>query len=182
MHRLGIAHRDVKPQNIMLLPDGGAKILDFGVARLPVAEEIDEFETPGTLEFMAPELFEHLRGDSLSDQYALGVTLYVALSGRYPQGEVPPGSGPLFGPVAPPSRFRSDIPAWLDATILRALALRREERFGDIDELVFELEHGRRRITRPIARKPLIERDPVRFWKVLCLVLAVLLAASLMKR
>jgi serine/threonine protein phosphatase PrpC len=183
LHRAGIAHRDIKPQNILLLDDGEVKIIDLGVARLAQADDLDaleEAETPGTVDFMAPELFEQGRGDALSDQYALGVTLYRMLTDRYPLGETPPGNRPLFGPAPPAARYRRDAPAWLDATVAKAIALKPQERFGDVAELVFELEHGKRRAA-PLARaRPLIERSPTLFWKLLCGLLALLLALSLL--
>jgi serine/threonine protein kinase len=178
LHRQGVVHRDITPRNIMLLAGDSVKIIDFGIARLPGFEDPGEVETPGTLDYMAPELLEGLPGDSASDQYALGVSLYVMLTGKYPHGATPQGARPLFGPVAPPSRFCDEIPAWLDAAVLRAIALRREDRFGDVDELVFELEHASSRTAPRPARKPLIARDPVLFWKVLCVVLLIVLAAS----
>jgi serine/threonine protein phosphatase PrpC len=180
LHRLGVAHRDVKPQNIMLLDTGEVKIIDIGVARLPGFEDdLDEPETPGTADFMAPELFAKARGDALSDQYALGVTLYRMLTAHYPFGETLPGGRPLIGPVAPITRYRGDVPAWLNATVLRAISLRPEDRFGDVHELVFELEHGKARAAPVGGPRPLIERNPVMFWQLLCLVLAVLLGLSL---
>jgi len=179
LHRLGVAHRDVKPQNIMLLDTGEVKIIDLGIARLPGFEEPDEPETPGTADFMAPELFAKARGDALSDQYALGVTLYRMLTAHYPFGETPPGGRPLIGPVAPITRYRADVPAWLNATVLQAMSLRPEDRFGDIDELVFELEHGKARAAPLGGPRPLIERNPVAFWQLLCVVLALFLGLSL---
>ncbi len=181
LHRAGVVHRDLKPQNIVLLEDG-LKIIDFGVARVAGFEELDEAETPGTVDFMAPELFEPNPGDALSDQYALGVTLYRMLTGRYPFGETPPGGRPLFGPAPPVSRYRADAPAWLNAAVLRAIALNPHDRFSDVDELVFALDHGEARAT-PLARpRPLMERHPLLFWRLLCLLLAVLLAISLLTR
>lgn len=180
LHHLGVAHRDVKPQNIMLLDTGQVKIIDLGTARLPGLDDLDEPETPGTVDFMAPELFAAARGDALSDQYALGVTLYRMLTALYPLGETPPGSRPLFGPVAPITRYRSDVPAWLNGAVMRSISLRPHDRFGDIDELVVELEQGKARAT-PLGRPPPpVERNPVRFWQLLCGLLAFLLVLSLL--
>jgi serine/threonine protein phosphatase PrpC len=182
LHRAGVIHRDLKPQNIILPDDGGVKIIDLGVARLPKLEELEEAETPGTADFMAPELFEGAPGDPLSDQYALGVVMYRMLTAQYPFGETPPGARPLFGPVPPVSRHRGDVPAWLNATIMRAISLRQDDRFGDVDELVFQLEAGQTRAA-PVSRpRPLIERNPLVFWRLLCAVLAILLAISLWTR
>ena len=182
LHRAGVTHRDIKPQNIMLAEDGGVKIIDLGVARLPGLEDLDEAETPGTADFMAPELFERRRGDALSDQYALGVTLYRMLSAKYPYGETPPGARPLFGPTPPLTHYRDDVPAWLNAAVLRAIALRREDRYDDLDELVFTMEHGSARAAPTPRPRPLLERNPTLFWKLACLLLAALLAVSLLRR
>jgi serine/threonine protein kinase len=179
LHRAGVIHRDINPRNVMVLEDGGIKIIDFGVSRLPNLDDFQEEETPGTADFMAPELFESSRGDPLSDQYALGVTLYRMLTARFPFGETPPGSRPMIGPIPTISHYRKDVPAWLDAVILRAMAPKREDRFGDIDELLFELEHGSKRAAPISPRRPLLDRNPVLFWQILCVLFALLLIVSL---
>ncbi|MEJ0051290.1 MAG: protein kinase [Methylovirgula sp.] len=178
LHKAGITHRDIKPGNIMLLENGDVKIFDFGVARLPRLDDIDEAASPGTLDFMAPELFQEERGDALSDQFALGVTLYRILSNHYPYGETLPGERPLFGPATPLSGYRRDVPAWLNAAVLRAISMRRDDRFGDLHEFIYALEHGNLH-PRPRYRRPLIERNPLLFWKVLSGLLAALLILSL---
>jgi hypothetical protein len=66
--------------------------------------------------------------------------------------------------------------------VLRAIAPRREERFGDVEELVYELEHGRNRAAALAAPKPLLERNPVLFWQLIGLCLAILLLLSLLRR
>lgn len=181
LHRAGITHRDFKPGNIMLLENGEVKLIDLGVACLPRFEHVDEAETPGTLDYMARELFRDNRGDALSDQYAFGVTLYRMLTGTYPFGETVPGERPLFGPAPPLSAYRDDVPSWLNRAILRAISLNREDRFGDLDELLFELEHGHLR-PPPRRRAPLIERNPLLFWQLLCALLALLLILSIAMR
>ncbi len=181
LHRAGVTHRDIKPQNIMLLDNGDVKLIDLGVARLPRIEDADEPATPGTLDYMAPELFRENRGDALSDQYALGVTIYRMLAGVYPFGETPPGERPHFGPVPPLSAYRNDVPAWLNAAILRAISLYRDDRFADLDEFIFELEHGNLHVA-PRYRGPLIERNPLLFWQLLCAALVILLILSLATR
>jgi serine/threonine protein kinase len=173
LHKAGVTHRDVKPQNIMLLDDGEVKLLDLGVAHLPRLEDVDESATPGTLDYMAPELFREDRGDALSDQYALGVVLYRMLAGVYPFGETPPGERPLFGPVPPLSAYRDDVPARLNAAILRTISLPRANRFANLDAFIFELERGNLPVA-PRRRGPLFERNPLLFWRLLSAVLAAL--------
>ena len=182
LHRLGIVHRDIKPDNVLLTSDGGCKLIDLGVAGLPRLEEFAEDEAPGTPSYMAPELFDGARANDRSDQYALGVTLYRMFTGLYPYGEVEPFSHPRFGRAAPPSRVRPDMPGWLDALILRAIAIEPAARFGDVTELVIALESGAAHAVRPIGPRPLIERDPVRFWQVIALLLAAALIAALATR
>jgi serine/threonine protein kinase len=173
-----VTHRDVKPQNIMLLDDGEVKLIDLGISRLSRIEDNEEASTPGTLDYMAPELFRENRGDALSDQYALGVTLYRMLTGAYPFGETPPGERPLFGPIAQLSAYRNDVPLRLNAAILRATSLHRDDRFEDLDEFIYELEHAHSRMEPP-QHPPLIKQTPVLFWQILCALLAVLLVLSL---
>jgi serine/threonine protein kinase len=181
LHRGGVTHRDIKPQNIMLLDNGEVKLIDLGIARLPRIENAEEAATPGTLDYMAPELFRENRGDALSDQYALGVTIYRMLAGVFPLGETPPGERPHFGPIPPLSAYRNDVPAWLNAAILRTISLHSDDRFADLDEFIFDLEHGNLRAD-PRHRRPLIERNPLLFWQLLCAVLVILLILSIVTR
>ncbi len=181
LHRLGVAHRDIKPENVIVGVDGGCRIIDLGVARLPRVEDFAEAELPGTPSYMAPEMFDGAAGDAATDQYALGVTLYRLFTGRYPYGEVEAFSRPKFGDPVPPSRYRPDLPAWLDAAILRAVARAPRERFGDVDELIHNLEQGSTRAAPLRSRTPLIERHPVRFWQGVALILAIALLATLIR-
>jgi serine/threonine protein kinase len=87
-------------------------------------------------------LFHGEAGSEASHQFALGVTLYRMFTGQYPYGEVEAFSRPRFDKPQRPSRFRPDMPAWLEATLLRAVAVDPDERFGDVIELLRALEDG----------------------------------------
>jgi serine/threonine protein phosphatase PrpC len=179
LHRLDIVHRDIKPDNVILTTDGGLKLIDLGVARLPRIDEFTPAEIPGTPAYLAPEMFDGNAGDAATDQFALGVTLWRIFAGRFPYGETEAFSRPRFGKLDPPSRGRPDLPAWLDAALMRSVAVAPGDRFGDVVELLRALEGGAavaRSNHRPIS---LIERDPVRFWQGLSLLLAVALVAAL---
>jgi serine/threonine protein kinase len=129
---------------------------------------------------MAPELFDGNPADEKTDQFALGVSVYRLFTGRFPFGEIEPFSHPKFRAPSRLASHRPDLPAWLDRTIGRALAVNPNDRYQDVLEFMFELEHGADRAS-PIApeRKPLYDRNPLLFWKVVAGLLGLLLAASL---
>jgi serine/threonine protein kinase len=179
LHRAGIIHRDIKPENVILLKDGSLRLLDFGVARLAKAEDPGMEQIPGTPSFMAPEMREGGTGDESTDLYALGVTFYRAFSGHYPYGEIEPFSHPRLKPPVPLSRYRPDLPAWLDFALGRAFAIDRGQRHGDVLEFAFEIENGLARggaAAEP--RRSLYERNPLLFWQVMCMLVLGLLALS----
>ncbi|MDE2413011.1 MAG: serine/threonine protein kinase, partial [Sphingomonadales bacterium] len=182
LHRLDVVHRDLKPDNAILTSDGGLKLIDLGVARLPRIEDFRVDEIPGTPGFMAPEQFEGNAGDALTDQFALGVTLYRWFTGQWPYGEQEAFQRPRFGRPAPPSRHRPEIPSWLDDAILTAIQPERDARFDDVIGLLRALEGGGSLEGGSRRNLPLIERDPVRFWQALCALLAAGLLAALVLR
>jgi len=98
----------------------------------------------------------------------------------YPYGEIEPFSRPRHKKPKPLLAYRPDLPAWLDQAIARATAVNPDDRFQDVFELVFELEHGAMRAA-PAAppRQPLYARNPLLFWQVACALLAAALIASL---
>lgn len=183
LHRAGIVHRDIKPENILLLKDGGLRLIDLGVARLPQVEDFAAQDIPGTASYMAPELFAGASGDDASDQFALGVTVFRMFSRKYPYGEIEPFSKPRFGAPASLSALRPDLPSWLEGAIFRAIALEPEKRYADVLEFAFELENGAQN-AKPTARRKasLYERNPLRFWKTMSALLAIALAVSLARR
>ena len=101
-HRRGILHRDVKPQNVLLDPDGRARLTDFGSAKLDGQLGVTGSGTlAGTLAYTAPEVLAGRRGDARADVYALGLTLYYALT-----GELPDAPSPHLPPTPCPPGFR----------------------------------------------------------------------------
>lgn len=180
LHRAGVIHRDIKPDNVILAPDGGLRLVDLGVARVPRLEEFPICDIPGTPSFMAPELFRGQAGDEASDLYALGVTVYRMFAVSYPYGEVEPFMTPRFGKYVSMSKARPDLPAWLDAVVAKAVDVDPERRFGDAIEFAHELENGATS-ARPAspARRSLYDRDPLKFWQFVALALSVVVIALL---
>jgi protein phosphatase len=175
LHRLDVAHRDIKPANLHLGEDGKLRILDLGVAHCPACPQSQAGDMPGTPSYMAPELFsgtaEHNR--TRADLYAAGVSLYHLLTRKYPYGEIEAFQHPRFGDPTPPTRYRPEIPGWLENALLKACARLPEERFETAEEFLLALERGEAsRLTRP-RPTPLAARDPVLFWQAVALVAIV---------
>jgi serine/threonine protein phosphatase PrpC len=182
LNRQRIIHRDVKPENVLLCGDGGLRLLDLGASRLPGMEEEPAEDIPGTPSYMAPELFGGESGDERSDVYALGVTLYRLFSGgHYPYGEIEAFSTPRFSKRTSLTKYRPDLPAWLDASLARAVMVNSKERHGDAMELALELEHhlAQGPAVDRARRVSLYERNPLRFWKIVSLLLFFALLFSL---
>jgi serine/threonine protein phosphatase PrpC len=181
LHRAGIIHRDIKPDNVMLEPGGGLKLIDLGVARLRQFEDESAVETPGTRSYMAPELFAGATADESSDLFALGVTVYrMFTGGTYPYGEVEAFSTPRFGKAVSLTRERPDLPAWLDRALARAIAIDRRDRYTDAVEFAFELEHGSlRAVPHALGRPSLYDRNPTAFWQVISATLLIALLIAL---
>lgn len=165
LHRLNILHRDIKPANVHLGADGKLRILDFGVAASDGLHNLDD--GAGTPSFMAPELIAGEPASVQTELYACGVTLYYLLTRKYPYGEIEPFQHPKFGEPTPPTRFRPEIPQWLENVLLKAVAREQGQRFETSEEMLLALERGERRPLDTPRRAPLLERDPVRVWQVL---------------
>lgn len=159
LHRLDIIHRDIKPDNVHLGSDGRLRILDLGVAASD-GQDFSEINNPGTPSYMAPELYAGADANVASDLYAVGVTLYELLTRKYPYGEIEPFQKPRFGDPTPPARYRPDIPEWLEAVLLKAVARDPESRFETAEEFMLALERGAHRPLRVARKTPLFKRDP----------------------
>ncbi|MFI5209455.1 MAG: serine/threonine-protein kinase [Gemmatimonadales bacterium] len=144
-HRHGVIHRDVKPQNILIDPDGRARLTDFGSAKLDGVTGVTRTGgLVGTLDYLAPELLAGRRGDGRADLYALGLTLHFALTGRLPErpgGHAPVpanqmGYRPSRIPGAPPP------PPWLDQLVAQATTAAPERRFPSAQAMAEALAQG----------------------------------------
>lgn len=163
-----LAHGDIKPENILVLRDaaGGTqfRLLDLGSA----AELFSVTSRAGTPSYLAPERF---RGGALSERteiFAIGVTLYEALSQTYPYGEIERFQTPRFDTTPRrPSRLNPAVPLWLESILLRALEPSAERRYQNFSEFAFDLTHPDSVASHHRKGAPLLERNPLLFYKVL---------------
>lgn len=169
LHRSGVVHRDIKPANLHLGDDGQWRILDLSVALSGHEPRVQRSLHAGTPSYINPEQWaeDPVPPDARSDLYALGVTLYVWLTGKLPYGEIEPYQTARFrrDPAAP-SRLRPDVPLWLDHIVLKAVARDARLRFETAEELVLALERGASRPLPAPGATPLVVRDPAALWKI----------------
>jgi serine/threonine protein kinase len=183
LHRVGIIHRDIKPDNVILESGGSLKLIDLGVVRVPGLEEFPPENIPGTTAYMAPEMLAGEPGNEITDIYALGVTLFRAFTGEYPYGNLDATSPPRQNQARGFSRLRPDLPAWLEAALTRAIAVDPARRFDDMTEFAVVMEAGPARAPTEIRRpRTLYERAPLQVWQGIAALLAFALLASLLMR
>ena len=142
-HNHGIVHRDLKPENVFLLPDGTAKLMDFGVAWSGISRVTMEGEIVGTVFYLAPEQALGEQFDHRVDLYALGVIMYELLTGELPffaDNMLAVISQHIKQPVVPPSEKNPQIPPSLDSLVLRLLSKDRDDRPYSALDVLNELE------------------------------------------
>ena len=179
-HRLEMLHQDLKPDNIMIDGTGTVKIIDFGATRvagmMEVSTPIEQINLLGAAQYAAPEYFLGENGTSCSDIFSLGVIAYQMLSGKLPYGaEVPKSRTRAAQRKLEYKSVLSDdreIPAWIDEAIMKAVHPDPRKRYDELSEFVFDLHHPNSAFLSKI-RPPLIERNPVIFWKVVSFVLMI---------
>ncbi len=180
MHRQEMLHQDLRPENIMIDSSGTARIIDFGstcvagVAEIYTANEQQHIR--GTLQYTAPEYLLGEPGTASSDLYSLGVIAYEMLSGNLPYG----ASMARANTRAVQKRLsycsvlddERTIPFWVDETIHKAVHPQPARRYSEMSEFLYDLRHPNPALLRK-QRSPLVERNPILFWKALSLMLFI---------
>lgn len=186
-HRLEMLHQDLRPANILIDASATLRLIDFGSARVAGLAEQAPGEyaeaPPGTLQYMAPEYFLGEAGTARSDQFSLAVITYQLLSGELP-----------YGPDVAKCRTRAaqkrlvyrplhngerDVQVWVDDVLRKALHPDPYRRYAELSEFVQQLRQPDAELIRR-HRPPLLERNPVMFWRSTTLILGGLLLWQLL--
>ena len=185
-HRLEMLHQDLRPNNIMIDASGTVKIIDFGSTRVAGLIEI---ETPierqnnlGTAQYTAPEYFLGEPGSSRSDLFSLAVITYQMLTGQLPYGAQVARSTTRAAQRKLTYRSmletRRDIPLWIDEAVRKALQPNPLKRYEASTEFLYDLRHPNKTFLNK-SRPPLMERNPLFFWKSISLILTIIIVILL---
>jgi serine/threonine protein kinase len=172
----------------MIDKTGTAKIIDFGSTKVKgvveAAPAVDHQDILGTFQYTAPEYFVGESGTSCSDIFSLGVITYQMLTGRLP-----------YGAEVAKARTRSqqrklryetalddnrELPAWIDQVLRKAVQIDPYKRYGELSEFTFELRHPKEGLGS--SSVPLLERNPLLFWKCATLLLAAIVLLLLFSK
>ncbi len=182
--RLDLVHGDIKPENILIMSDYDR--LRFKLIDLGSATEIFSIITRAcTASYLAPERFHGTPISERTEIFAIGVTLYQALTGAFPYGEIERFQTPVFGQAKAPTRLNPNIPPWLESVILRAVVVNPERTYQHYSEFAFDLANPDK--VEPFFRPgaSLLEKNPLAFYKTgfwLLLAATLALLARLLTR
>ena len=163
--RYDLVHGDIKPNNIMIAKDEDEnlefKIIDFG----SIIEIFSTDTRAGTPSYLSPERFLNEAISETTEIFSIGVTLYLALTGKYPYGEIEPFQNPTFKEAKKPSTYNKNIPDWLENLILRSIAVDKDKRYQNYSEMLYELKSPQNVKAFFPQNSSIIERSPVLFYR-----------------
>lgn len=148
-HSKGIIHRDIKPQNVMILKDANIKVADFGIASLENRKREAEGQAVGSVHYIAPEQAKGYPADARSDVYSLGMVMYEMLTGVLPyDGDTPQEVAikHIAGECPPPKELKPDIPEELERITLKAMSADIDKRYNSAVDLMRDLEAFRQKM------------------------------------
>jgi len=185
-HRLEMLHQDLRPENIMIDKTGTVKIIDFGSTKVTgiteISTPIEHHNIQGTVQYIAPEYLLGQTGTPRSDLFSLAVISYQMLCGKLPYGAQVAKSTTKSAQmklkyIGLPFDDRH-IPSWVDGALKKALQPNPLNRYEEVSEFLFDFRHPNKTFLNK-DRAPLLERDPIIFWKGLSFILMSIIAVLL---
>jgi serine/threonine protein phosphatase PrpC/predicted Ser/Thr protein kinase len=175
LHRKEMLHQDLRPENIMIDTNGTVKIIDFGAVRVAGVSETglpdQGSDIPGTMQYTAPEYFLNEAPSKTSDYFSLGVIAYQMLTGRLPYGA-------QVAKIRNRTQLRklryipTSAPDWLGAALQKMVHPDPFKRYSSLSEFVADIRHPNKGFGTGKAT-PLAQRNPVKFWQVIAMILAL---------
>ncbi len=174
-HRMEMLHQDLKPENIMIDTNGVVKIIDFGSVKIAGIAEITPLESNeenvlGTLNYTAPEYHLGQRAGVKSDLYSLGVITYEMINGALPFGRDMPENPNKMNlsklEYVPSFHKNTMVPIWIDGALKRATSIAPQARYDEISEFIHDLSKPNPDFLKESQQIPIIERNPLLFWKL----------------
>lgn len=185
-HRKEMLHQDLRPENIVIDSTGTVKIIDFGSTRvagiMEITTPIARTDLLGTAQYTAPEYFIGESGTPRSDMFSLGVITYQMLTGKLPYGaqvakcRTKAAQNNLIYDSA--LHDEREMPAWIDDVIRKMVHPNPYKRYEELSEFLYDLRHPNKAFLNK-TRAPLLERNPVMFWKGVSFILAVIVVTLL---
>lgn len=188
MHRRGMLHRDLRPHNVMVGEDGHATIIDFGSVHVAGLEDVaprafEDAAYAGTFQFSAPELYLGHAASVQSDVFSLGVIAYQLLTGELPYGTRVAAANTAAAQrklaYCPASQLNPDLPDWVDAALVKAVAIDPNQRYESPAELVQDLANPNRSLPLPMQKQA---RLSLQFWRAAALLLLAALSFAIFTR
>jgi serine/threonine protein phosphatase PrpC/predicted Ser/Thr protein kinase len=196
LQRLGILHRDLKPENIMISPQGKVVLIDYGAAQAQGLIELTGFltssdegggqgdESPlGALDYIAPEYLLTGVATHEADIFSMGVIVYEMLTAQLPYQH----NTLIFQRrtsnwhYISALQYRPQLPLWVDLALKKACHPQKNQRYSSMSEFLADISQPNKAILTRLAQSPLIERDPVKFWKTMCGLLLFILMFQLLE-
>ncbi|PCH59495.1 MAG: serine/threonine protein kinase [SAR86 cluster bacterium] len=186
LQRMGMVHRDLKPENILIDENSQVKLIDFGTVRVDALEEIHlaiKEDCPvGSVDYIAPEYLMGEAGDHQADIFSVGVIVYEMLTSVLPFDV----ANSTYHQVKTFQHWkyksacvrRADIPSWLNLSMAKATSPNPKNRYTSLSEFMHDLSTPNSSMLLLNKEKPLLESDPLRFWKSLSGVLLLIMIAQ----
>jgi len=164
---LGLVHGDIKPENIIVYNKEGEVGVDFKMVDFGSVVEVFEVNSrAGTPSYLAPERFSGKAINESTEIFSIGVTLYWALTGKFPYGEIEPFQTPSFKQAKSALNFNKNIPDWFNSIIMRSISVDATDRYTHYSEFFYELKAPEKVKAYYPKDLTFIEREPLLFYKI----------------